>query len=90
MLTVPSVDIQGWTLQKRPTGRNQNMSIYTLRVTVRANFFAALSDGVLYGAYLGGGLRHRMDATGAPTQQPEWLGRRQPLRKLNSHSGAKR
>jgi hypothetical protein len=29
-----------WTLQNRPTERNQNKSIYTVREVIRASFFS--------------------------------------------------
>jgi hypothetical protein len=38
-----------WTLQNRPTERNQNKSIYNLREVVRANiFFPRSAGGDLY------------------------------------------
>ena len=62
-----------WTLQNRPTERNQNKSIYTLRGAFGQTFFADwLSELIL--ALPGRRIRQRRDATGAPTQRPEWRG----------------
>jgi hypothetical protein len=44
-----------WTLQNRPTERNQNKSIYTLRKVVRANIFSTRGGKRIYtGLHLGG------------------------------------
>ncbi len=63
-----------WSLQKRPTKRTQNKSIYTLPEPVQANFFwqAAPREFILTSP--GRRIRRRRDATGAPTQRPEWRG----------------
>jgi hypothetical protein len=63
-----------WTLQNRPTERNQNKSIYTLREVVRATFFFTISPSRFILTSPGRRTRQRRDATGAPTQLPEWLG----------------
>jgi hypothetical protein len=44
-----------WTLQNRPTERNQNKSIYTLITAARANIFSNDAQRSLYWPYLGGG-----------------------------------
>jgi len=65
---------QWWTLQNRPTGWNQNKSIYTPCEAPRANIFWRSGRSGFILTSPGRKIRHRRDATGAPTQRPEWLG----------------
>jgi hypothetical protein len=44
-----------WTLQNRPTERNQNKSIYTLRDAYQANFFSKEQPVWFILSHLGGG-----------------------------------
>ena len=77
-----------WTLQNRPTERNQNKSIYTLRRGRSGKHFFAKRSGGLILTSPGRRIRQRRDATGAPTQRPEWLGAAQAA-PASCHSGAK-
>ena len=67
-----------WTLQNRPTERNQNKIIYTLQGVVQANIFLRHEPGGFILISPERRIRQRRDATGAPTRRPEWLGRRKP------------
>ena len=63
-----------WTLQNRPMEQNQNKSIYTLQEGARAIIFSNSLAARFILALPGRKIRQRRDATGAPTQRPEWLG----------------
>jgi len=63
-----------WTLQNRPTEANQNKSIYTLREAARANSFFEKIPMRRILSVPKRKTRQPRDATGAPTQRPEWLG----------------
>src|SRR5580704_3978217 len=76
-----------WTLQNRPTERNQNKSIYTLRKGDRANIFE-IGLTSLYWLYLGGGYGNAGMRPERRLSGRNGSGRRQPLRKPGSHSGA--
>jgi hypothetical protein len=56
-----------WTLQNRPTERNQNKSIYTLQEVIQANIFSRSRPAGLYWANLGGGYG---DAGMRPERRP--------------------
>src|SRR6266480_7015412 len=63
-----------WSPQNRPTERTQNKSSYTLSAAIPANFSANESGVSLILTAPGRKTRQRRDATGAPTQGPEWRG----------------
>jgi hypothetical protein len=54
--------------------QNQNKSIYTLRRAARANIFFGNVPARFILSLPERRIRQRRDATGAPTQRPEWLG----------------
>jgi hypothetical protein len=56
-----------WTLQNRPTERNQNKSIYTLETVIRAIIFSRVSAAQFILALPGRRIWQRRDATRAPT-----------------------
>ncbi len=60
-----------WTPENRPTEQNQNKNFYTLPEVVRANQFSHIR---LILISPGRRIWQRWEATGAPTQRPEWLG----------------
>jgi len=65
---------QQWTPEKRPTQPSQDKSIYTAAEAVPANFLHEVSLKGFILARPGRRIRLRRDATGAPTQRPEWRG----------------
>ena len=63
-----------WALQNRPTEPIQDTFTYTLAGPVMPRFSGDDPSGRLILTSPGRRVRQRRDATGAPTQQPEWRG----------------
>ena len=95
--SIPAGGSPRWTSENRPyvdTSKPANGAepeqeyLYRAGGGLASIFFDKTSPARFILAKPGRRIRQRRDATGAPTQRPEWLGRRKPPRQPH-HSGAK-